>query len=164
MRFTLRRSLAVTAGAAALLGGALIAPNLAGAQTTESFTVSPTSAYEGQTVTFTVTGCVLEGVDSPAFGITLFDNVFAFDQAVDADGTGSYAFTIPAAEDLEPGSNTFIADCYDPENTENGFVYEDQAVLDITAAPPSSSTSTSTSTTAAPAAAAAATVTPAFTG
>ncbi len=163
MRFTLRRSLAVTAGAAALLGGALIAPNLAGAQTAESFTVSPSSAYAGQTVTFTVTGCVLDGVDAPNFGITLLDNVVASDVPVDEDGTGTFALEIPSVEGLEVGTYSFTADCYDPENFENGFVYQQQAVLDITAAPPTT-TSTTTSPTTAPAAAEAATVTPAFTG
>ena len=165
MRFTLRRSLVAGVGAAALLGGALIAPNLAGAQVTASFTLSPSSATAGETVTFAVTGCFLEGVESPLFAIDMNENTFATDIAVDADGAGSYQFTIPSAADMEPDSYTFSASCYDPENPETiGFTYEETPVLTITAAAPTTTSTTAAPTTTAPAAAAAATVNPSFTG
>ncbi len=166
MRTLTKRSLAVATGALALAGGALVVPNLASAQTAATFTVSPTTASEGDTVLFTATGCELEGVEEPAVSIELLDNVFAYDLNV-IQGTAAYAWDIPAPDQFEPGTYQFSATCYDKADPEGGpgFVYDDVASLTINTAPASTTTTAApTPSTAKPAVAAAAVTQPAFTG
>ncbi len=159
MRLTLRRSLAAAGATTALLGGALLAPSLAGAQASPTLTASPTTVVEGSPFTFTFTGCAIEGADEVAVGLDLFDNVAAFDVPVDEDGNATFVWTNTEGYALTAGSYTFTGYCYEPGTEESGFAYEQQPVITVTAAPASTTTSTT-----APAAAAAANVAPAFTG
>jgi hypothetical protein len=142
MSLTLRRAgtfaavsaLAVGSSVALLAGGA-------GAQVDPSFSITPTSAVVGETVTLTATGCVAAQVpQDEMFVAVTVDGELIGALPTDADGTASQS-VIPEAEDV--GTSTFGAACIrvaEGEDDELIFEYANTITVTVTAATPTTAT------------------------
>ncbi len=168
MRTTTKRAMAAAAGTLALAGGALVIPGIANAQVSDpTFVATPNPVTIGETLTFSVTGCIGESypLDQIYMAVTTAQgqNFVGLAQP-DAEGNASFALPIPN-DPNEAGTFPFEATCYqsaDNGQTTVGLVDYDS--ITVTIAAPTPTTVAPTPTTAAPAAAQAATTSPAFTG
>ena len=158
MSLTLRRAGTFAAASALAVGGsvALFATG-AGAQVDPTFSITPTSAVVGDTVTLTATGCVADGVlQEDLFVQVIVDGDAIGFLPTDADGTAVQA-AIP--EDTDIGTSVFTANCVQAigeDDYDVVFAYTQSVSVTVTAAtpttePPAEDTGAATAVAASPA-------------
>jgi len=151
-----RRAALLSVGVALVALGVGLAP--VDAQSAPVFSVSPSSATVGDTLTLSASGCVAEGVDQADLEVFVYVEGFDIGDSFPTDADGAMSFVTPPLDADTAGEQyVFAATCTDLSGEEPVVVFRYDQIVTVSVAAPATATTT-------PAPAAPIAVAPSFTG